>query len=137
MSETAASAQPARFDREALASAARSIQHPLARALLVLTFTTGIVDAVSYLGLGRVFTANMTGNIVFLGFGIAGSGGLPLPAPLVFLGSLLPGAGGGGVPAGRVGDRPPAHIPPALAVEGALIGMAAAFAAVRRRSPDP
>ncbi|MDX6641084.1 MAG: hypothetical protein QOF12_2095, partial [Solirubrobacteraceae bacterium] len=40
-----------------------SVRHPLARALLVLTFSTGLVDAVSYLGLGRVFTANMTGNV--------------------------------------------------------------------------
>src|SRR5258706_6103576 len=37
-------------------------------ALLILTFVTGLVDAVSFLGLGHVFTANMTGNIVFLGF---------------------------------------------------------------------
>ena len=50
----------------------RSINHPLTRTLLVLTFTTGLVDGVSYLGLGHVFTANMTGNIVLLGFGIAG-----------------------------------------------------------------
>jgi len=96
MNEPAASAQPARFDQEALRRAARSVQHPLARALLVLTFTTGLVDAVSHLGLGRVFTANMTENIVFLGFGIAGSGGLPVVAPLVSLGSFLLGAGGGG-----------------------------------------
>jgi len=88
MSETTSAAQP-RFDPEALRRAARSIQHPLARALLVLTFTTGVVDAVSYLGLGHVFTANMTGNIVFLGFGIAGRGGLPVVAPLVSLGSFL------------------------------------------------
>jgi uncharacterized membrane protein YoaK (UPF0700 family) len=40
--------------------------------LVVLTVTTGLVDAVSVLGLGRVFTANMTGNIVFLGFTAAG-----------------------------------------------------------------
>ena len=65
--------------------AARSIKHPLARTLLVLTFTTGLVDATSYLGLGHVFAANMTGNIVFLGFGIAGSGGLPVVAPLISL----------------------------------------------------
>jgi uncharacterized membrane protein YoaK (UPF0700 family) len=125
MGETPASVQPARFDQEALARAARSIQHPLARALLVLTFTTGIVDAVSYLGLGRVFTANMTGNIVFLGFGIAGSGGLPVVAPLVSLGSFLLGAGGGGVLAKRMGDRHPAHIARVLALEVSLIGMAA------------
>jgi uncharacterized membrane protein YoaK (UPF0700 family) len=37
-------------------------------ALLTLTFVTGLVDAVSYLRLGRVFVANMTGNVVFLGF---------------------------------------------------------------------
>ena len=42
---------------------AASLRHPLARALLALTFSTGVIDAVSYLGLGRVFTANMTGNI--------------------------------------------------------------------------
>src|SRR5436309_13043460 len=110
MSETAASAQPARFDPEALRRAARSIQHPLARALLVLIFTTGVVDAVSHLGLGHVFTANMTGNIVFLGFGVAGRGGLPVVAPLVSLGSFLVGAGGGGVLADRMADRHPEHI---------------------------
>jgi uncharacterized membrane protein YoaK (UPF0700 family) len=95
----------------------------------VLTFTTGVVDAVSYLGLGRVFTANMTGNIVFLGFGIAGSGGLPVVAPLVSLGSFLLGAGGGGVLAERMGNRHPAHIARALAVEVLLIGTAAVLAA--------
>src|SRR6476620_2601364 len=125
MSEKAASAQPARFDGEALARAARSIRHPLARALLVLTFTTGLIDAVSYLGLGRVFTANMTGNIVFLGFGIAGSGGLPVVAPLVSLGAFLAGAGAGGVLARRMGDRHPEHIARALGVEVSLIGVAA------------
>src|SRR5437016_13262063 len=35
-------------------------------ALLVLTGVTGLVDAVSFLGLGHIFTANMTGNVVFL-----------------------------------------------------------------------
>jgi uncharacterized membrane protein YoaK (UPF0700 family) len=75
---------------------APSLADPLPRALLVLTFTTGVVDAVSYLGLGHVFTANMTGNIVLLGFGIAGSGGLPVVSPLVSLAAFLLGAGAGG-----------------------------------------
>jgi uncharacterized membrane protein YoaK (UPF0700 family) len=123
------SAQPARFDQESLKLAARSIKHPLTRALLVLTFTTGLVDAVSYLGLGRVFTANMTGNVVFLGFGIAGSGGLPVVAPLVSLGAFLLGAGGGGVLADRIGDHHPQHIARALAIEVSLIGVAALLAA--------
>jgi uncharacterized membrane protein YoaK (UPF0700 family) len=39
--------------------------------LLLLTTVTGLVDAVSYLKLGHVFVADMTGNIVFLGFAIA------------------------------------------------------------------
>src|SRR4051795_1163649 len=129
MSDTAASAQPARFDQEALRRAARSVQHPLARALLVLTFTTGLVDAVSYLGLGRVFTANMTGSIVFLGFGIAGSGGLPVVAPLVSLGAFLVGAAAGGILAARMEDRHPSHIASALGIEVALIGAAAIVAA--------
>jgi uncharacterized membrane protein YoaK (UPF0700 family) len=130
------SARPARFDQESLKLAARSVQHPLTRALLVLTFTTGLVDAVSYLGLGRVFTANMTGNVVFLGFGIAGAGGLPVVAPLVSLGAFLLGAGGGGVLADRLGDHHPQHIARALAIEVSLIGVAALLAAAVDVRPD-
>jgi uncharacterized membrane protein YoaK (UPF0700 family) len=110
--------------------------HPLVRALLVLTFTTGLVDAVSYLGLGRVFTANMTGNIVFLGFGIAGSGGLPVVAPLVSLGSFLVGAGAGGVLAARMGERHPNHMARALCIEVSLIGLAAVLAAAIDVQPN-
>ncbi|HEY2632087.1 MAG TPA: YoaK family protein [Solirubrobacteraceae bacterium] len=64
--------------------------------LLALTLTTGLIDAASYLGLGHVFTANMTGNVVLLGFGLANAGGLPVIAPLVSLGAFLFGAGIGG-----------------------------------------
>lgn len=41
-------------------------------SLLGMTFATGIIDAVSFLGIGGVFTANMTGNAILLGFGLAG-----------------------------------------------------------------
>ena len=51
---------------------------PLPWVLSVLTVTTGLVDAVSVLGLGRVFTANMTGNVVFLGFAAAGVPGFSI-----------------------------------------------------------
>jgi uncharacterized membrane protein YoaK (UPF0700 family) len=64
--------------------------------LLALTLTTGLIDAASYLGLGHVFTANMTGNIVLLGFGLANAGGLPVVAPLISLGAFLLGASAGG-----------------------------------------
>src|SRR5436309_8803657 len=102
-----AGAVASRFDEEALKRGAASVRHPLTRALLALTFTTGLVDAVSYLALGRVFTANMTGNIVLLGFGIAGSGDLPVVAPLVSLASFLVGAGAGGGLVKRMGSRHP------------------------------
>jgi uncharacterized membrane protein YoaK (UPF0700 family) len=52
------------------AAAAERLLPPL---FLILTFVTGVVDATSYLRLGHVFVANMTGNVVFLGFGLAGA----------------------------------------------------------------
>ncbi len=39
--------------------------------LLVLTFGTGMIDATTVLGLGRVFVANMTGNVVFVGLAVS------------------------------------------------------------------
>jgi uncharacterized membrane protein YoaK (UPF0700 family) len=127
MSATPAAAQP---DREPVGRrAARSIRHPLARALLVMTFSTGLIDAVSYLGLGRVFAANMTGNIVLLGFGIAGSGGLPVVAPLVSLSAFLAGSALGGRLAVTSGDRHAEHVARALGIEIALIFAAAIVAA--------
>jgi uncharacterized membrane protein YoaK (UPF0700 family) len=109
--------------------AAGTIRHPLSRTLLVLTFTTGLVDAVSYLGIGHVFTANMTGNIVFLGFGIAGSGGLPVVAPLISLAAFLAGAGSGGVLASRLAQRHALHMARALSIEVLLVALAAILAA--------
>jgi len=105
-----------------------SLRHPLARALLVLTFTTGLVDAVSYLGLGHVFTANMTGNVVFLGFGIAGGTGLPVVAPIVSLVAFLIGAAVGAAVATRMEEQHPDHLTRALGIETALVAVAAAVA---------
>ncbi len=69
---------------------------PLTPLLVALTFVTGIVDAASYLKLGHVFVANMTGNVVFLGFALAGAGGLSATSSLIALGSFLVGARLGG-----------------------------------------
>ncbi|HWC75488.1 MAG TPA: YoaK family protein [Gemmatimonadales bacterium] len=66
-------------------------------ALLVATFTTGVIDAVSVLGLGRVFTANMTGNVVFLGFALAGVPGYSMARAGVALVAFLAGAVVGGL----------------------------------------
>ena len=130
MNQPPSSAQPQTSDLDNLRQGARSVRHPLTRALLALTFTTGLVDAVSYLGLGRVFTANMTGNVVLLGFGIAGSGGLPVIAPIVSLVAFLVGAFGGGILARRMLDRHPEHLGAALGAEAALIAIAAIVGAV-------
>jgi uncharacterized membrane protein YoaK (UPF0700 family) len=114
------------------AAPATSLRHPLPQALLVLTFTTGIVDAVSFLGLGRVFTANMTGNVVLLGFGIAGSAGLPIAAPFASLGAYVVGA----VAGGRIARAVSAELlSTALAVEVMLLGAAALIAAVTTVKP--
>ena len=64
--------------------------------LLGLTIVTGVVDAVSILALGRVFVANMTGNVVFVGFAIAGAPGFSLGASLSALAGFLIGAFAGG-----------------------------------------
>lgn len=78
---------------------------PLPALLLVLTVSTGLVDAVSILALGRVFVANMTGNIVFIGFALAGAPGFSLQASLVALAGFLVGAGIGGVVVARYRHR--------------------------------
>jgi uncharacterized membrane protein YoaK (UPF0700 family) len=68
----------------------------LAVPLLTLTVVTGVVDAVSFLGLGRVFVANMTGNVVFLGFAAAGETTLSVVASLTAVAAFLVGALAGG-----------------------------------------
>jgi uncharacterized membrane protein YoaK (UPF0700 family) len=62
------------------------------RALVVLTLIAGLVDAVAFLALEHVFAANMTGNLVVLGFAIAGEPSLQVGGPLLALFSFLGGA---------------------------------------------
>lgn len=65
--------------------------------MIVLTFVTGVVDAVGYLGLDKVFTGNMTGNIVILGMGVAGADGLPILGPALALAGFTAGAWAAGI----------------------------------------
>ncbi|MET7519163.1 YoaK family protein [Streptomyces sp. NPDC005480] len=64
----------------------------LPAALTVLTVVSGFVDAVSYLGLGRVFAANMTGNVIIIGFAAAGAPGFSVLGSVTSLGAFLAGA---------------------------------------------
>ncbi|MDE1172883.1 MAG: YoaK family protein [Parvibaculaceae bacterium] len=72
--------------------AAQPSSSPLPWLLLLLSVTTGLVDAISVLGLGKVFTANMTGNIVFLGFAAVGTPGFHVAPYLVAIAAFLAGA---------------------------------------------
>jgi uncharacterized membrane protein YoaK (UPF0700 family) len=74
---------------------AASVDRGLTSVLLGLTAVTGVVDAVSYLALG-VFTANMTGNVVLLGFAVAGAPGLSVPRSTTALAGFFVGAVLGG-----------------------------------------
>ena len=65
-------------------------------ALLLLTFATGLVDAVSVLILGHVFVANMTGNVIFLGFWLVPHSGVDMLAAVVAIISFVAGAVIGG-----------------------------------------
>jgi uncharacterized membrane protein YoaK (UPF0700 family) len=69
---------------------------PLVPLLLALTVVAGTVDAVSILRLGHLFVGNMTGNVLFLGFALAGSSEFSVPGFLVALGAFLVGAAMGG-----------------------------------------
>jgi uncharacterized membrane protein YoaK (UPF0700 family) len=84
-----------------------------------LTAVTGLVDAASYLKLGHVFVANMTGNVVFLGFAIAGTGGASVGASLFAIAAFLAGS----VAAGRLGARLGGH-------RGGLLAAATSMQAV-------
>src|SRR6202167_4022789 len=69
---------------------------PLPPLLLAMTIVTGLVDAFSYLVLGHVFVANMTGNVVFLGFAVAGTPGFSIGASAAAVASFCFGALAGG-----------------------------------------
>jgi uncharacterized membrane protein YoaK (UPF0700 family) len=82
---------------------AHPLHGPLPAILLLLTFGTGLVDAISIIGLGRVFVANMTGNVVFVGFALARVPGFSLWGSVVALAGFLLGAGLGSVAISRFG----------------------------------
>ncbi|HEX3579606.1 MAG TPA: YoaK family protein [Thermoanaerobaculia bacterium] len=95
-------------------------------ALFALTFSTGLIDAVSFLALGRVFTANMTGNVVFLAFAIAGVQGLSVPRAAVSLVAFMAGAVGGGIINIRFAHWvPERRLKESSRIEGALLLAAA------------
>jgi uncharacterized membrane protein YoaK (UPF0700 family) len=94
-------------------------------ALLGMTAVTGLVDAVSFLSLGRVFTANMTGNIVLLAFATAHVSGLSIARSLTALLAFLLGA----LLGGRVMSRASADSQIRFAAQAFLLEVTFLFAA--------
>jgi uncharacterized membrane protein YoaK (UPF0700 family) len=103
---------------------------PLPPLMLVLTVVTGLVDATSYLRLGHVFVANMTGNVVFLGFALAGAPGLSAAASIAAVAAFL----AGGIIGGRLSTRHGGHrglvLRDALMVQLLFVAAAAVVALV-------
>jgi uncharacterized membrane protein YoaK (UPF0700 family) len=97
----------------------------LVAALLILTAVTGLIDAVSYLRMGHVFVANMTGNVVFVGFSLQPGSGLSLAASAVAIGGFLAGAFAGGRLGVYLADRLPVWLRTAFTVQAAVLALVA------------
>jgi uncharacterized membrane protein YoaK (UPF0700 family) len=96
--------------------------------LIALTLAAGAADAVSFLGLGEVFTANQTGNAVLLGLAIGQVEGAAAERALVSLVGFSVGAVVGAViTRGQAGggDPWPRSTSWVLAVEAAVLGAVA------------
>lgn len=108
-------------------------------ALLLLTASTGAIDAVSYLGLDRVFTGNMTGNVLFLGFALVGVPGIPFLNNLIALVGFVAGS----IVSGRIVGRghKPGSLPTGsivvLVVGGVILIAATTTAAIVPQLPEP
>jgi uncharacterized membrane protein YoaK (UPF0700 family) len=93
--------------------------------LLTLTVVTGLIDAVSYLQLGRVFVANMTGNVVFIGLSVQPHSGLSAVASLVAIGGFVVGSFCGGRLAARQAQRTARWLGAALGTEATIVATVA------------
>ena len=118
--------------RDAWRVVARQTEDPdrsLPAFLVCLTVVTGLVDAFSYLTLGHVFVANMTGNVVFLGFALAGVRGFSLTASLVALGAFALGALWGGRLGTNLGARRTRLLATGALAEAVLVAVSLIVAA--------
>jgi uncharacterized membrane protein YoaK (UPF0700 family) len=109
---------------------------PLPPLLVAMTLVTGLVDAFSYLVLGHVFVANMTGNVLFIAFALAGAQGFSVTSSLTALGSFALGS----LLGGRIGSRESADrrrmLWTAAGIQACLMG-AALVIAMLAESPIP
>jgi uncharacterized membrane protein YoaK (UPF0700 family) len=107
--------------------------------VVVLAATSGYIDAVSYLGLGRVFTSNMTGNTVLLGLALGQAQGVAALRSAVALAGYLGGVAGATLIVGREeGGKGspvwPTAVTTAVTVEGGVLLLFAAGSLLARSS---
>lgn len=104
--------------------------------LVLLTVTSGLIDAYSYLQFHRIFLANITGNVLFLGFSIGGAKEVLWWASLLGIVAFVVGA----LLAGRIrffhGNHLARHLLLATLLETALLGIAVAVEIVLDRGDD-
>jgi uncharacterized membrane protein YoaK (UPF0700 family) len=103
---------------------------PLPPLLVAMTVVTGLVDSFSYLLLGHVFVANMTGNVVFLAFAVAGAHGFSIPASVVALVAFGLGSVLGGRIVQHFGHHRGHHVAVATATQALLFIVAMVLALV-------
>lgn len=116
--------------RETLAPRRTEPFGPLPPLLVAMTVLTGLVDSFSYLLLGHVFVANMTGNVVFLGFAVVGAQGFSVAASLVALASFGFGSVLGGRVVAQFGHHRARHIAVATAAQSLFLAVAVVLALV-------
>lgn len=100
-------------------------RRPTVAAMLILTSVTGLIDAFSYLSLGHVFVAYMTGNVVFLGVSLQPDAHLSAAASVTALGGFVLGSLTGGRIAARLSRRPRRWLVTSLAIEAVLLALVA------------
>jgi len=107
-------------------------QRPLELVLVVVTFVTGMVDAVTYLGFGHVFAANMTGNVIVLGFALVGAGEISATASVVSLAAFMAGAAISARLSGALQRARHRWLLSMLSIETVLLTIAATLALAQR-----
>lgn len=111
-------------------------RRPTVAAMLVLTAVTGLIDTFSYLSLGHVFVAYMTGNVVFLGVSLQPSAHLSGVASAIAVGGFVLGSLTGGRIAARLSCRPRRWLVAALAAEAVLLALVALVSGSGLITPD-
>jgi uncharacterized membrane protein YoaK (UPF0700 family) len=102
------------------------LEHRFTAGLLLLTASTGVIDADSYLALDHVFTGNMTGNVLFLGFALAGVAGIPFVNNAIALIGFVAGTIIGGRIVGRGHPKTLPRVSAWTLVAGGLLAIAIA-----------